>query len=128
MGTLAITPTRTLMFINENEGWEKTITSQSNEIPILKELLTDKPDTGVSPSSESAYFQEALSNLKKELSMLSELLKEQQQRLNDDIVAMEFYNFDALCSQDILRNRIREAQQHFIEMKCNFLRYLSAAI
>jgi len=128
MGSFAGIHSRTLLFINENEGWEKTISTQSAELPELEELLGDKEEAIASHPAEKAYFQEILNTLKEELRQLSSLLKEQQERLQEVVAAEKLYNFDALCSQDILRDRIRDVQQRFIEWKCNFLRYLSGVV
>jgi len=78
MGSFAGIHSRTLLFINENEGWEKTISTQSAELPELEELLGDKEEAIASHPAEKAYFQEILSTLKEELRQLSGLLKEQQ--------------------------------------------------
>jgi hypothetical protein len=128
MGILAGIHTRTLLFINENDGWEKTISDQAEEIPALESLLADKKEVIASHPAEQAYFQEVLTKVKDELRQLSKLLQEQQQRLREVVSAEKLYNFDALCSQDILRDRIRDVQQRFIELKCNFLRYLSGVV
>ena len=128
MGSLAGIHSRTLLFLHENEGWEKTINHQSEELPDLEALLSDKDEAIASHPEEQAYFLELLNSRKEELRLLRNLLNEQQQRLKEVVTAETLYNFNALCAQDILRNRIRDVQQRFIELKCNFLRYLSGVV
>ncbi len=128
MGSLAGIHSRTLLFIHENEGWEQTISHQSDELPDLEALLSDKEEAIASHPAEQAYFQELLNSLKVEFRQLSNLLTEQQQRLREVVTTETLYNFNALCAQDILRDRIRDVQQRFIELKCNFLRYLSGVV
>jgi len=50
----------------------------------------------------------------------------QQQRLEKDCELKDQYDVDAFCTQDILRDRIKAIEKTFIELKCNFLKYISA--
>ncbi len=114
--------------IHENEGWQKTISSQSAELPELEKMLTAEEQATDAYPAEKACFREMLDTLKTELSQLDQLLLDQQERLRQVLPGMGWYDFDAICYQDILRNRIREAQQHFVDLKCNFLRFWSGAL
>ncbi len=121
---------RVLLYLNENEGWLKTISTQANEIPVLEKMLVEKEATITDDKSieEKVHFRNALIFQQDQMKQLNNELDEQQQRLEKDVAKKSLYDINALCSQDILRDRIREVEKRYIELKCNFMKFLSGVI
>jgi hypothetical protein len=55
-------------------------------------------------------------------------IEEQQQRLAKDCELKSLYDIDAFCTQDILRERIKAIEKTYIDLKCNFMNYLSTLL
>jgi hypothetical protein len=126
-------PSKFRLFINENSDWLKAIGEQSTEIPVLTGLLEDASGVaGEIPekSFTDDHFKKQLFLQKKNMEELNAAIEEQQKRLeiNSRNVMEGKYDVDTLCTQDILRDRIRAIEKNFIELKCNFMKYLSSLL
>ena len=121
---------RARLYLHENSSWLKTISNQTEEIPALEKLLAVKniESNNNQSQQENTHFRNALLQQKEEMQQLNTALDLQQQRLKNDAEKKTLYDIDALCSQDILRDKIKEIEKKFIELKCNFMKYVSTNI
>lgn len=119
-------------FINENKGWQQSLEVYQQELPEIQQLLEEAgADVSISPEERAAcnyHFREAFSQQKTAMQEVRKELDEQQKRLNVDCASNAVYDIDALCYQDIIRIRVKELQKTFVELKCNFMSFLSAAL
>ena len=120
---------------DENEGWKQTIHLQANEIPKMNEILNSViRDNELSPRERETgegHFIVQLVNKHLEMQQLDSEIGRQQERLQristmDKTEVMD--DIDAFCTQDILRERIRNIEKSYLEMKCNFMSYLSTIL
>jgi uncharacterized coiled-coil protein SlyX len=121
---------RVLLYLSENDGWLKTISIQSKEIPVLEKMLVET-EPGIDNDKsmeEKVHFKNELTFQQEQMKQLNTALDEQQQRLEKDAARKSLYDINALRSQDILRDRIREVEKRYIELKCNFMKFLSGVI
>lgn len=121
---------RVLFYLDENSRWMRTTRSLAEEIPSLKKMLTDKGAAMKDDYSinEKKYFQQQLENQQQEIKKLNEQMNEQEGRLREDAARHSLYDVNALCSQDILRDRIKEIEKRYIELKYDFMKFLSAIL
>jgi hypothetical protein len=125
-------PSRVSLYMNENAGWQKTLEAHYNEIPALEKLLGETMLHADGPEEEEiitdVHFRQQLVKLQEDIKSLNNELNMQQLRLADDSKKQVAYDTHALCSQDILRDRIKEVEKNHIELKCNFMRFISGII
>jgi len=114
----------------ENADWMKTIIAQADEIPALKKMLNDGNMDEENDKSviENELFNKELSSQQEEMTKLNAALYQQQERLKTDTTRKYLYDIDSLCSQDILRDRIKEIEKKYIELKCSFMKFLASKI
>lgn len=120
--------------MNENNGWKKAINEQVSEIPVLEKMLTvavhdTHPGTQEKLRSEN-HFNRQLLLQQKEMHKLNLEIDRQQERLEKDCEneTENKYDFDTLCTQEILRERIKAIEKNYIDLKCNFMNYLSTLL
>lgn len=128
--TLLLDETKCRLFINENAGWQSAIKAQVKEIPGLKIMLVAVQNadniTGLADKTGTdIYFNSELMMQQNEMKKLDEAIEEQQKRLLQDCDLKNQQDIDAFCTQDILRQRIKAIEKAYIELKCNFMNYLS---
>lgn len=123
------------VLLNENEGWQKFIGIQCREVPELEKLLDEMPveDTrrNIEEVSKSKhFFQTSFSAQQSEMELINTELSEQQKRLLTDCELNDapVYDIDTVCKQDILREKIKELERKYLELKCNFMTYLSSVL
>ncbi|GAB2816651.1 hypothetical protein [Ferruginibacter profundus] len=120
------------LFIKENVNWQRIIKAQVNEIPWWKEwqqVAIKKAANTFSRTGDKRadyFFYNQLQQQQNQMQKLENDIAIQQQRLEKDCVLKDQYDVDAFCTQDILRDRIKAIEKTFIELKCNFLKYISA--
>ncbi len=119
---------RVLRYLDENAGWLKVISTQAEEIPELEKILHENEACIENCLAEKDLFRNQLHQQHEEMKQLNNELGEQQSRLEKNAAEKSLYDIESLCSQDILRDRIREVEQKYIELKCNFMRFMSGAI
>lgn len=110
-------------YLNENEGWQRTLQLQENEIPGMKQML----EAAVVGNEERGkqHFDKELSVQQREMKLLTEDLEKQQQRLTKDCETNIRFDIEAFLTQDILRERIKAIEKLYIDLKCNFMNYLA---
>lgn len=118
---------RVLFYLDENEGWLKILSSQAGEIPHLENLLSQTP-TGPDKENAIKHFKSALQNQQQLTSALNAALQLQQQRLEADAAEKKYYDIKVICSQDILRDQIKEVEKKYVDLKCNFMQFMSGII
>lgn len=121
---------RVQLYLAENAGWMKILIAQKDEIPELKKMLpTEKiVENEDRINVEKGLFTIELTKQQEEMTKLNTALDQQQQRLKIDTAKNYLYDIDSLCSQDILRDRIKEIEKKYIELKCSFMKFLATII
>lgn len=119
---------RVLLYLDENAGWLKVISTQADELPVLEKILCDKENDIENKAAEKDHFKKLLQFQHTQMQQLNTELAAQQSRLEKDAAVSSLYDIESLCSQDILRDRIKEVEQQYIELKCNFMRFMSGII
>jgi acyl carrier protein phosphodiesterase len=121
---------RVQLYLAENAGWMKILITQKDEIPGLKKMLrgekTAENDDKI--NIEKDLFTKEWTMQQEEMILLNTALDQQQQRLKTDTAKNYLYDIDSLCSQDILRDRIKEIEKKYIELKCSFMKFLATII
>ena len=119
-------------YINENEGWQKILELQTNEIPEMEKMLTtiieEDQFTKKEKERRKVHFSRQLEMQQKQIMKLNSEFGQQQQRLSLDCENDIVNDIDAFCTQDILRERIRDIEKTYVELKCNFMNYLSTIL
>jgi hypothetical protein len=118
------------LFIKENDAWDDMIRRQKVELPILDALVTNiVADKGLKEDSNRVFIhlkhemqeqQRSMEELTMELEKQQLFLSSERRRKNQDP-----YSIDTFNSQNILRNRIRDVEKNFVELKCNYLNYVA---
>lgn len=121
---------RVLFYRDEYSGWMKTISSLASEIPLLEKMLTEKEVNMKDDYSieEKKFFQKQLESQQQQVQQLNRDMNNQEERLREDAAQQSLYDINALCSQDILRDRIKEIEKRYIELKYDFMKFLSALL
>jgi small-conductance mechanosensitive channel len=119
-------------FINENRGWQASIEVHQREIPEMQQLLAEaEAEVLLSPQERDAcryHFRELLQHQQEEMQQVRHELDEQQKRLSADCATDAIYDIEALCCQDIIRDRVKELHKTFVDLKCSFMSFLSTAL
>lgn len=116
------------LFMKENDAWDDMITRQKKEIPDLEKMISsilkgkkhldEEVVSNVSLLKNEMHAQETcMSNIKDELAKQQHFLASEK-RGNS-------YPVHTLMSQNALRERIRNAERQFLDLKCNYLNYLA---
>ena len=119
------------LFIKENSAWEDMITRQLKEIPLLDKLITRivAEKTGIRDDMGKVFrhLKNDMFKQEKHMDDLKEELEKQQQYLALERKSHigDSYSINALFSQKVLRERIREVEKSFVELKCNYLNYVA---
>lgn len=121
------------LFIKENDAWDDMITRQSREIPTLEKMLSqiieEKKAIGDETLANVTYLKHEMHAQEKFMGELKEELARQQSYLvKERRVDADPYAINTVSSQNILRERIRNVEKTFIELKCNFLNYMATIL
>lgn len=118
------------MFMKENDAWDDLIARQSKELPQLENMLA-------SIFNRNNLDEEIIANaslLKDEMLLQETQMQEIRAHLakQQDLLAIEkrslSYPAHSLLSQNALREKIRDIERKFLDLKCNYLNYLATAI
>jgi predicted RNase H-like nuclease (RuvC/YqgF family) len=116
------------LFMKENDAWDDMITRQKKEIPDLESMMSvifkgekyqdDEIASNVNILKNEMQAQEkCMCDIKDELAKQQHFLATER-RGNS-------YPVHTLLSQNALRERIRNAERQFLDLKCNYLNYLA---
>jgi len=120
------------LFIKENDAWDHMINRQRVELPQLNALINHMVEDGKDQlqqehtrifehlRKEMAAQQLTMELLSEELAVQQTRLAQERRRHMEDVLASK-----TLDSQKILRNRIRDVEKRFVELKCNYLNYVA---
>ena len=114
------------MFMKENDAWDDLIARQSKELPQLENMLASifnrKNLDEEIIANASLLKEEMLQQESQMLEIRAHLAKQQ------DLLAIEkrslSYPAHSLLSQNALREKIRDIERKFLDLKCNYLTIL----
>ncbi len=123
---------RARLYLNENMEWQKKLSFQNNELPGLEEMLQEVLTVIGLPGKEVTDGDLViLSQLNKQKIRMKELNTEldvQQWRLENDTIHTPVHELQLLCNQDILRERIKEIEKRYVDLKCSLLKYIPVVL
>lgn len=116
--------------MKENDAWEDMLSRQKRELPNLdrmisnimadKKMREDKASVFSHLRREMEVQEKHMADLEAELEKQQKYLHEQRRRKGDDP-----HSINTFFSQKILRERIRDVEKNFVELKCNYLNYIA---
>ena len=122
------------LFIKENSAWEDMISRQRGEIPLLDQLVTQIVEQKEQKKQMKDNTAQVFQHLKHEMHIqeknmdeLKEELQKQQQYLlleRKNTIGQK-YSLETFFSQKHLRERIREVERGFLELKSHYFNYLA---
>ena len=100
---------------------------QIKEMPDLNKMLFA---TDMENKEERKQYSKQLLQQQSEMELLNTEIDKQQKRLFNDLDNENeaAFDIDTFCSEDILRERIRAIEKNYIELKSDFMRYMSSII
>ncbi|MBS1513361.1 MAG: hypothetical protein JST86_21165 [Bacteroidetes bacterium] len=121
------------LFIKENTGWQNTIKAQVDEIPGWEDMLdqainnTNNIVDGVrvTTADSDVLLYRQMMQQQQAMEKLEGEIDQQQQRLETNCESKKFFDIDAFCAQDILRDRIKAIEKAYIDLKCSFMNRLA---
>jgi hypothetical protein len=142
MGTrLILDEAKYRLFMEENSNWKETIKAHATEIPSWEKMLAaamDKKEKEnsakkkIHSSSEAdispSLFSSQILQQHTEMIELHAAIVAQEKRLMMHCEAKKEHDMESLNTQDILRDRIKEIEQSYVELKRNFIKYFSTII
>ncbi len=107
------------------------ITRQRREIPLLDKMIThileEKKEIKEEKTKVIHFLKNEMHKQEKHMDDLKEELSRQQKYLiseRKNTIGYP-YSINTLFSQKVLRERIREVEKSFVEMKCNYLNHVA---
>ena len=121
------------LFIKENDAWDDMITRQTREIPTLERMLSqiieEKTTVGEDTLANISFLKHEMQNQEKNMGEIkAELARQQRYLVMERRVENDPYAINTVSSQNVLRERIRNVEKTFIELKCNFLNYMATIL
>jgi hypothetical protein len=119
------------LFMKENSAWEDMISRQRVEIPVLDTMITNiiNEKIGLKEESEKVFrfLKNEMQEQEKHMDDLKLELEKQQKYLVDERrrTIGDSYSINTLFSQKVLRERIKDVERSFVELKCNYLNYVA---
>ncbi len=119
------------LFLKENSAWEDMISRQRREIPLLDKMIThileEKKEIKEEKTKVIHFLKNEMHKQEKHMDDLKEELSRQQKYLISERknTIGDPYSINTLFSQKVLRERIREVEKSFVELKCNYLNYVA---
>jgi hypothetical protein len=118
------------LFIKENDAWDDMITRQRSEIPtlekMLNEVIQEKKEVREHTLANVRLLKNEMQAQEKFMAELKdELAKQQHLLVKEKKADGDKFPINTVSSQNILRERIRNVERTFIELKCNFLNYMA---
>ncbi len=119
------------LFMQENHAWDDLITRQSREVPVLEstlsKIMTDKKNLDQQIVSTLNVLKNEIAEQGNQMAAIRESLAEQQTYLEKEKRG-EHMPVPTLMSQNILRERIRNVERRFLDLKCNYMSYIASAL
>lgn len=123
---------RVHLYMNENKDWQSTLVARQHEVLQMEKMLVQAVLVEDLPAEDETgtdlHFYQQLMEHQQSFEQLNNELQVQQERLANDSKNKSTYDTEALCTQDILRERIRDIEKRYAELKCNFMQYLSGIL
>ncbi len=120
------------LYEEESTGWNEVLDLQVNELPRLKEtLISSIPPAKKAEWKEAGKLQDFETQLDSQQTVMEELnrdVKMQRKRLREEVVSGSEDDIVSFCTHDILRQRIREVEKSYIDLKYNFINYVTAIL
>ena len=121
------------LFIKENDAWDDMITRQTKEIPTLEKMLSQviqqKTTIGEQTLANVTYLKQEMQTQEKFMGELKvELARQQTYLVKEKKHETDPHAILTVSSQNVLRERIRNVEKTFIELKCNFLNYMATIL
>ncbi|WP_336516002.1 hypothetical protein [Pollutibacter soli] len=121
------------LFIKENDAWDDMITRQTKEIPTLEKMLSQviqqKTTIGEDTLANVSYLKQEMQTQEKFMGELKvELARQQSYLVRERKEYSDPHAILTVSSQNVLRERIRNVEKTFIELKCNFLNYMATIL
>jgi len=118
------------LFMKENDAWEDMISRQKVELPLLDKMITGIMEEMKMKDHSKRVFthlrqemevqEKQMEDLERELQKQQDFLERQRRQLGEDP-----YSINTFFSQKILRERIKDVEKNFVELKCNYLNYIA---
>jgi hypothetical protein len=119
------------LFMRENDAWDDLITRHSKEIPDLENMIANIVDRTKHLDEEIISSVNVLKSEIREqgnhMISIKEALAQQQTYLADE-KRRNPYPVKTLMTQNALRERIRNVEKKFLDLKCNYLNYVASAL
>jgi hypothetical protein len=119
------------LFMRENDAWDDLITRHSKEIPDLENMISNIVDRTKHLDEEIISSVNVLKSEIREqgnhMISIKEALAQQQTYLADE-KRRNPYPVKTLMTQNALRERIRNVEKKFLDLKCNYLNYVASAL
>ena len=129
------------LFMEENSSWKDTIKAHATEIPRWEKILaaamdkkekesTDKIEisNAVEKKISPGNFSGQLVQQHKEMIELHAAIITQEKRLQQRSEVKQTHDFEALNTQDILRERIKEIEHSYHKLKNIFYKHFSSML
>jgi hypothetical protein len=119
------------LFLKENSAWEDMISRQRKEIPLIDEMITsiveEKKGLKEEMTKVFRHLKNEMHQQEKHMDDLKEELTKQQKYLVAERknTIGDPYSINTFFSQKVLRERIKEVEKRFVELKCNYLNYVA---
>jgi hypothetical protein len=126
------------LFMEENSNWKETIKAHATEIPLWEKMLAaamDKKEkknllhkqkhNSTLPDVSPGAFSGHLLQQHKEMIDLHAAIVAHENRLMLHCETKQEQILESLNTQDMLRNRIKDIEAAYIELKRNFIKYFS---
>jgi hypothetical protein len=119
------------LFMKENSAWEDMISRQRAELPILDTLITniitEKKNMKDEVEKIFRFLKNEMIEQEKHMDDLKHELEKQQKYLVAERRRSigDPYSINTLFSQKVLRERIKDVEKSFVELKCNYLNYVA---
>jgi hypothetical protein len=115
---------RVAWYLRENTGWLREINNQMMELDELSHHLHSIKHED---ERDSSCLNDLIRRQYQDSTRLNDAIYLQHTRLIDDKDNERIDDIDALCTQDLLRNRVKENEKKYIDLRCDLMQYISTS-
>ena len=122
---------RVQLYMKEKQEWQEKLSFQNSELPRLEEMLKEVSTVVSSPVkgvNNSLNLMDQINKQKLRMKELNTELEVQQWRLENDTLRNPMDALQVLCTQDILRERIKYVEKKYADLKCSLLKYIPVVL